>query len=521
VRGAERSAEFRERPRGAALRGHPSVLRIAVGGIAHETNTFSSVPTTLDRFQERSYLSGEAILRRSRGTRNVLGGLVDEAEARGVRLLPTLVASALPAGVVERTAWAVLRERLLGRLRAYSAGPWSLDGVILLLHGAMVAEGDDDPEGTLLTDVRSLVGPAVPVVAVLDSHANLTPAMAGAADLLLGYRTYPHVDVVERGREAVDRLLQLRDRGIRPATALRVLPLLAPLPPQRTDGPTAMHEVLERAREIERDPRVLAAEVAGGFPYADVPFAGASVRVATDGDPTLAEALADRLAASLWDRRDRFRVRGASADEAIDRALTVPGGRGPVVLADVADNPGAGAAGDGTLLLERLLERGVSDAVVAALPSPAAVAAALAAGEGGTVRVVLGEQSGQPLPITARVRRLSDGVFVATGPMATGGPTRLGRTALLAVDGVEVVVCERPIAANDPALFRTVGIDPAARRLLVLKSGVHFRAAFFGMAAEIVEVETAGLSPSDLSTLPYRRVRRPVAPLDPVVRYLD
>ncbi|MDP9365915.1 MAG: M81 family metallopeptidase, partial [Chloroflexota bacterium] len=341
-----------------ARRGRPGSPRVAVGGIAHETNTFSPLPTTLERFHERSYLSGDAILRRCRGARNVLGGVVDEADARGVMLLPTLVASALPSGLVERTAWALLRERFLARLRAHAAGPWSLDGVLLVLHGAMVAEGDDDPEGTLLADVRALVGPTVPIVAVLDSHANLTPTMTGAADLLVGYRTYPHVDVVERGRDALDGLLRLCDEGVRPSTAFRVLPLLIPLPPQRTDGATPMREVLDLAREMERDRRVIAADVAGGFPYADVPFAGASVRVTTDPDRALAESLAVRLAAALWDRRDRFRVRGVLADEAIDRALTVPADRGPVVLADVADNPGAGAAGDGTVLLERLLARG-------------------------------------------------------------------------------------------------------------------------------------------------------------------
>ena len=160
--------------------------RIAVGGIAHETNTFSPVPTTLADFRSRSYLLGEALIRSSRGARNVLGGIVDQAERQGIVLLPTLFASAMPAGVVRRDAWDHLRGRLLDRLRAHHLGPWPLAGVLLALHGAMVAEGDDDPEGTLLTDVRRLVGWDLPVVATLDSHANVTPAMVAAADLLVG-----------------------------------------------------------------------------------------------------------------------------------------------------------------------------------------------------------------------------------------------------------------------------------------------------------------------------------------------
>lgn len=496
-------------------------LRVAVGGIAHETNTFAPRPTTLHDFEGRTYLSGASLLEGCRGALNVVGGVIAEADARGVDLLPLLVASALPGGIVERTAWSVLRTRLLDRLHARLVGPWSLDGVLLVLHGAMVAEGDDDPEGTLLTDVRHLVGPEVPLVATLDSHANLSPAMVAAADALIGYRTYPHLDVVARGRDALALVVRLVGGEARPVTVLRSLPLLLALPPQRTDGPTAIRTVIDLGRELERDAGVMAVDVAGGFPYADVPHAGASVRVTTDGDEALAASIADRVVAGLWDRRDRLRFHGLAPDEGIDRALAARSEAGPVVIADVADNPGAGARGNGTLLLERLLARGVRGAVVAALPSVGAVAAAVAAGEGGVVRVALGPPGEGRLDLTARVRVLSDGVFVATGPMATGGATRIGRTAVLETDGVEIVVCERRVAANDPALLRMVGIEPAARRIVVLKSGVHFRAAFAPLAASIIEVETPGLSPSDLSTLPYRRLRRPIAPLDPGVRYLD
>ena len=498
--------------------------RIGVGGISHETNTFSPVPTTLDAFRARAYLIGDAVVQQGRGTRNALGGIIDAATEAGATLVPTLFASAMPGGVVSREAFEHLRDRLLDRLRPPYVGPLPLSGVVLALHGAMVVEGEEDAEGVLLRDVRAAVGSDIPVVAVLDFHANVSPLMASAADLLLGYCTYPHVDTYERGQEAVEQVLALRKGRFRPATALRVVPLLAPLPAQRTTGPTPMGEVMRRAQDLRRQPGVMSVTVAGGFPYSDVPGAGLSVHVATDGDQALANQVADQVASSAWERRARFETRGLGPEEAIDRALelAVPGR--PVVLADVADNPGAGAAGDGTALLSHLLARGVTGAALGVIADAGTVAAAIAAGEGAIVRRGVGGQTdlrhGAPVEASWRVQAVSDGAFTNQGPMGRGGATRLGRTVVLEAGGVEVVVCERRVQALDPELFRAVGIDPTARRLLAVKSSVHFRAAFEPLAAAVLEVETPGLSSSDLHALPYQRVRRPIWPLDREVRYL-
>lgn len=488
-------------------------LRVAVGGISHETNTFAPTPTTLDAFRRRSFLLGDAVVRHARGTRNALGGIVDAADALGLTLAPTLFAAATPGGVVERVAWDQLRAILRDRIAAaHHSGGWPLDGVVLALHGAMVAEGEDDPEAALLADVRAAIGPDVPIVAVLDFHANVTPAMVAASDLLLGYDTYPHVDTHERGAEAVARLVAIRRGEIRPVTALRSLPLLVPLPGQRTSGDGPFAGIMRRARALEARTGVIAATVAGGFPYSDVPAAGVGVLVATDRDRPLAEVLADELAAAIWSRRETVQTRGLPADAAITHALVAPAG--PVVLAEVSDNPGAGAAGNGTALLERLLARGVRGASLAAIADPVAVAAAGRAGVGAELRIPLGGADAAALALDWRVQALCDGCFTNRGPMGTGGLTRLGRTAVLSRDGVEVVVCERRVQALDPELFRAVGIEPAARRVLAVKSSVHFRAAFEPLAAAVIEVETQGLSSSDLAALPYRHVRRPAAPLD-------
>jgi microcystin degradation protein MlrC len=498
--------------------------RLAIGGLAHETNSFSPVATTLDAFRRRSYLTGDAIVRQSRVGRSVVGGIVAAAEAAGATLLPTLFASASPGGHVTGEAFDALRCGLLDRLRAHRRAPWPLDGVVLAFHGAMAAEGEDDADGALLTEVRDLIGADVPLVVVVDSHANISAMMVAACNLLLSYDTYPHLDPYERGQEAVTRCLDVRRRRIDPVAVLRGLPLLAPLPAQRTDGTTPFAEVMALVHDLESESGIVAIAVTGGFPYADTARTGVSVTVTTDGDLRRAGDAANLVAAAIWERRDRMRAGGISPDAAIDRALAAPSDR-PVILADVADNPGAGAPGDGTWLLARLIERGVRGAVVGALPEPAAVAAAVAAGVGGRVRLALGGKSdprgGPPLDVTAKVLATGDGIFTNLGPMGRGGTTRLGRTATLDVDGVEVVVCERPMQASDPGLFRSAGIEPTARRIVVVKSGVHFRAAFGPLAGEIVEVEAGGLSSSDLAAFPYRRVRRPIAPLDDGVWSLD
>jgi len=491
-------------------------LRVALGGISHETNTFSPVPTSLEAFHQRVFLSGDAILRHARGVRNALGGIVDAAHEHGVTLAPALFAAAMPGGPVEPRAWRTLCQALLDRLlAAHRRGPWPLDGAALVLHGAMVVADADDPEGALLRDVRSLLGPEVPIVAVLDFHANVTPGMVDAADLLLAYQTYPHLDTYERGAAALEHLLAIRQGHMHPTSALRSLPLLVPLPAQRTSGDGPFAQVMRQARAAERRPGVVAVSVTGGFPYADVPRAGVAVLVASERDQRQADAVAEELAAGIWARREGMRSRGLDPDAAIARALRYTAG--PVVLAEIADNPGAGAPANGTALLRGLLAHRVRGAALAALADADAVAAAHAVGVGASVRVSLGEPPAtEPPTLDWRVQALSDGCcdFTNRGPIGTGGRTRLGRAAVLARDGVEVVVCERRVQVLDPALFRAVGIEPSARRILAVKSSVHFRAAFEPLAAAVIEVETPGLSGSDLAALPYRRLRRPIFPLD-------
>ena len=485
-------------------------MRFFVAMVSHETNTFSPISTDRGQFEARDLRYGGEILEAYRDTGTCLGGMIDGAAARGVTLVPSLAAAASPAGRVLKSFYAETRERLLADLRA--AGP--LDGVLLDLHGAMVVEGIDDGEGDLLQAVRGAVG-SVPIAVTLDFHANVTRTMVETATLLHGYKTYPHVDMDARGREAALRLADVAGGRLRPTVAFRQPPMLPPIAGQATArGP--MRRLYDLADTMERRPGVISISVFAGFPLADIHDAGLSIYVATDRDQALADALADELAEAAWALRREFLHTALSVKDAVARALALDGR--PVVLADIADNTGGGAAGDTTGILRELLRVGARSATVACLWDPPAARACADAGVGATVSLAVGgridPRHGAPLAVTGRVRTLSDGRFVHKGPMCRGLEGRLGTTAVLDVNDVKIILISHRWQTLDPEMIRFVGIDPAAEKLLVVKSSVHYRAAFEPIARAILEVDALGLSSSNLGRFPFAHVRRPIFPLD-------
>jgi microcystin degradation protein MlrC len=486
-------------------------VRFFIAMFSHETNTFSTLPTDRGQFEARDLRYGGELLEAYRGTGTCLGGMIDVAEARGVTLVPSLAAAASPAGRVMADFYAATKRRLLDDLRA--AG--RLDGVLLDLHGAMVPEGLEDGEGDLLAAVRAAVGPAVPVAVTLDFHANVTRAMVSHATLLHGYKTYPHVDMDARGREAATRLLDVVAGRVRPAVAWRQPPLLPPIAGQLTArGP--MRRLYDIAAEIEQRPGVVSISIFAGFPLADITDAGLSVYVATDGDQALADRLADELAATAWACRREFLHEALPVREAVARALAADGR--PVILADIADNTGGGAGGDTTKILRELLRVGARQTTVACLWDAEAVRACVRAGVGATVTLTVGGRvdpsHGAPVSVTGRVRTLSDGRFVHKGPMFRGLEGRLGPTAVLDVNDLKIILISLRWQTLDPEMIRVVGIDPAAEKILVVKSSIHYRAAFEPLAHAIVEVDAPGLSSSNLARFTFKHVRRPIYPLD-------
>ncbi len=497
-----------------------SPLTIAIGGISHETHAFSPLPTTLADFEGRAMLTGGAMVSAARGADGVLGGIVDAAGRDGVELVPTLFASAMPAGPVEHEAWEQLRLGLLTRLRTAAIREPGLDGVILALHGAMATTDEHDPDGALVEAARNILGEAVPIVVVLDSHGTPSDRLVAAASAILGFRTYPHIDTHATGGGALALCRALAENAIRPRTAVRRLPVLLPLTAQRTNGPTPMARLMRQIAALGRLPGVLNANLLPGFPYHDVPHSGATVTVTTDDDRDLAESIAARYAEGAW---QFLRSLGSTAIplDALAAPVIHTSGR-PVVLADVSDNPGAGAPGDHTGILARALAEGWGPGIVATICDATAAEQAASAGAGATIDIAIGGRmtscSGEPVPGPWEVRSVGEGVIRNAGPIGRGSASRHGRSAALRRDGITVIVTSRRQPVLEPAIIDALGIDRAGAHWIAVKSAVHLRAAFEPIAAEIVEVDAAGLATERLDTFAYHHITRPIVPLDPTER---
>jgi microcystin degradation protein MlrC len=440
-----------------------------------------------------------------------MGGYIAAADRLNMQLLPLIWTFAQPSGTVRHAAYQHLKDLLLARLRDVLP----VEGVLLDLHGAMVTDVCEDAEGDLLRHVRQMVGHRVPVMATLDFHANITPAMAQWADALIGYDTYPHMDNFERGEEAAEWMAAAVTGKVKPVVGLRPIDMLIGLPKQCTlSGPMA--EAFRLVHEIERRPGILGITLSGGFPFADIYDAGAAVAVMTDGDMNLARCAAEEIVLYLWERREKFRVTLTPVEEAIAYALKT--GRGPVVLADVSDNPGGGGPCDGTLMLKALVGANVPSAVVAVIVDPEAVRAAQQIGIGRAATLTVGgkkdHRNGDPLSLTGRVQWVGEKEYVNKGRMMTGLTVKMGLTAVFVVNNVEIILTENHFQPFDPEVLRCLNIEPRDRLLIGLKSAVHFRADYEDLAAKVFEVDTPGITNPDLRKYPYRRVRRPIFPLD-------
>jgi len=491
--------------------------RILIGAILHETNTFNEVPTRLEDFSGRYLcLEPEAIRGRLAGTATELGGFIAAADAHGWNASLEVAAAAGPSGPLFEPDWQRLRSRLLD-----AAGPF--DGILLALHGAMVTQGDTDPEGNLLMDLRKRFGADVPIVATLDMHANVSSRMVSAADALVPYETYPHVDQAICGQKAADILRRLLDSPVtgrrRTRGAMLRPPMLDAADHGRTDPAGPMNDLLDSAAVLRRLPDVIHVGITIGFPWADVPEAGPAVLVSVMADSDLRSAdLGRSLADRLWKSREMTQLEFCSVDDAMVLARAGTPNDRPVVLADFADNPAGGAYGDSPNLLRAMLEAGLQNAAFATLADPEAVQAAWAAGEGAVIDLILGGRRTPcltpPLAVSARILRLHEGRFRCAGPVLRGVEVEMGPVALLEVDGVRVVVASRALAVTDVNLFHTLGIDPATLTTVALKSRNHHRAAFGPLARQVVLVDAGGIATMKLDTIGYRNLSRPIWPLD-------
>lgn len=486
-------------------------MKVAIGMIMHETNSWIPIRTEMKHFKERSLYRGKDIIEEFSGTKTELNGFLEASKRKQFTVIPTLAASAMPSGKVTKSTYLQLLNELLRSLR--SSG--RVDGVLLALQGCLVVSDVSDPEGKILKKVKETVGQETPVVCTLDIHANVTNGMIDNCDGIFGYDTYPEVDHFERGLEAGEKIVPIILGKTHPTLAMKKLPLLSPTQNIWTKaGP--MSSLFKLARIYEKHRDVINVSIFNGFPQSDTPETGFSIVAVTNGNKNLAERIVQRIGLRAWSLRRQFFKKIPAAKEAIARAKRAK--RKPVLLADMGDNPTGGSPGDGTVILEELLKAHVRDAVIATIWDPAVVLQASRVGVGRSFLTMLGAKTkasqGKPLKVKAKVRTLFDGKFVYKGPTKTGLQADMGRTAVLQIDGIDVIVTEIKIGPNDPELLRSVGIEPTSKEIIVLKSKGMYRDAFEPLIAEIIEVNTPGLSSVNLHEMPFRNIQRPIYPLD-------
>lgn len=486
-------------------------MRLALIHISQETNDFNPVLTTLDDFRSFGLYEGTDVVEHV-GRHGQVGGHFKAVADSGldIETVPIIRALAVAGGRIDRESFDYFNARLrdgLGR-----AG--RLDGVALQLHGACAAEGIDDVEGAQAALVRELVGPDVPIVLGLDHHANVTRLMMQSVDMIVGHRTQPH-DTFDTGVIGTALLIRQIREGLRPTMAMSKIPLVTHQEQFLTDrGP--MQRWFDRARAMEADPRVLQASNYPMQPWLDVEEGGWTTVVVTDNDPALAERLADELAELCWSLRDDFLVREAlSVDDAVRRA---DAHGGLVVLSDTGDTVFGGAAGDSNVLLEAMLRLGIAGPALVPMISPVVARRLAAAGEGATVIIALGGDAAPaffaPLTVTGQVLKVGGGVVPVD--FSQQAEVDLGVSVLFKVGPVTLMITEkRGLAGNVPDVYRAMGIEPADYRIAVLKTASNFQ-FFAPIASTVIRADTRGPGQSDVYSLPWRRLPRPIYPLDPV-----
>lgn len=435
-------------------------------------------------------------------------GPLTEHDSRGGALSCGLFTMAPPGGMVPREVANELMDTMIA-----SIDP-SVDGMLVVLHGAMVAEGFPDMEGEILGRIRAKLEKRIPVVATLDLHANISTRMVEQADILVGFDTYPHIDIYERVFEGVQLLARMIRQEIHPTSAL-VKPgiLIAPQAMETCEaGP--MKDMMELAFAMESDPGVLNVTIAGGFPYSDIPDAGVGIIVTTNGNPRLAEHYAEQLGRKAWSLRDKFICTASPPVEAVAAAIAET--ECPVILVEASDNVGGGGPGDATYVLEHLLHAPKTCLIV--ICDKEAVTVAHQLGVGGAFAAWVGgkrdHMHGKPVWLTGSVRLLFDGRFHHIGPYMAGHKVDMGKTAVIESGNVTMILTERRTMLFDRNLVNSVGLREESFHVIVVKSAVAWKSAFGDICKKIISVDSPGCCSSNLFHFEYENVKRPIYPLD-------
>jgi len=490
--------------------------RILLAGFKHETNTFSQLPTTLESYRARSLTYGADIPTRFRNTKSEIAAFLDACKQNDWQAVHPVIADATPSGKVTQETFENISGLILNSI--VDDGP--IHGVLLSLHGAMVCTHVEDGEGELLRLVRDKVGPDVPIGVTLDLHANVTDKMAKLADIIVSYRTYPHIDQYEVATEVADMLRATLAGEIRPACTVARGQMLDGADHGRTTAPGPMTEVQESAAKLKQaNDSILSVSISAGFPWADIQDTGPSALIISNGEGAEFKDMADGLVKQIWESRHRSTVISYSVDDAIGMIKSSAPSDKAIVLADFADNPGGGAYGDSTRLLRAMIDANIYDATYGMIYDPVAVRTCTEQGLGAHVVVAIGgkidPRFGEPIPVTGRVIAVTDGTLRLQGPMMAGTPVDMGPTVVLQVGGIDIILTSGRFQTYDRMYFEHARIDLSQKAVIAVKSAHHFRAAFGPLASEIIVVDSGGgLTSRNFKELPYKNVRRPVYPLD-------
>ncbi|SMY08905.1 M81 family metallopeptidase [Flavimaricola marinus] len=487
--------------------------RVAVASLMQETNTFSPIPTTVGLFEDHYIYRAEEIISGFGAARVEVPAVMDSLAAAGIETVPLLATYAAAAGPMGRDEFEIIVSEIESRLRA--AG--RLDGLILVLHGALVVADQPDGDGEIIARMRAILPDGVPIGVSLDLHGHITPLMLQAHTFHVGYKEYPHIDMYETGERIASLMVDVLAGEARPVMAMAKCPVVVPAVCGRTtDGPLA--EVARAAREMEASGRALHASIFPVQPWIDVPDLGFAGMVCSDSDLKAARACADELAAMVFAARHDFDLGLVELLQAIEIGHNSPG---MTLVADTGDAPAGGAPADSAEVLRALLEVGARDwerISLLSLCDPAAALAARAAGVGAEIEVPLGHAfsvaAGEPVVVTARVLSLSNGRYEMRDAGAQGLQMDMGPTSVLAVGQIRIVVRSRPSVEWDTGMYLSQGVNPADAALVFVKSPSHFRVGFGPLAERILLADTSGPTCADVRRLPYRHVTRPLYPLD-------
>jgi len=481
--------------------------RVLIAGLFHEGNSFSSRVTGESSF---AVTRGEAVLAKARVSSAGLGGAFRYLRGQSVTLLPVATAIAPPGGPVDDDFYAGFRSEIIEAVRIGNP-----DGIYLDLHGAMITQTRDDPEGDLLAALRETVGPQVPIAANLDLHAYVTATMLRNADIIVACKENPHTDYDEAGARAAELLLLLLNGAVRPVTAAVWLPLIIGARMETGNGPLARLHEMRRAL-VARSANLLDISIYNTTTLVDAPNAGQCITAIADDDPDCARETAETLAQAFWAARDEFTHELPSL-ACVMAKLKAGRIRPPVILGDQGDRVLAGTPGDGTAVLHELLTDWPDMRALVPVTDADVVRAAGRIGVGGKLRGDVGGRFSKGVtPVNAdwQVLALGDGKFVQEGPFLAGEPAALGDTALLRTGNITVLATSLPGFTQDPEAFRSQGADPADFDVVVAKSGHHFKLSF-ARTGPCIAIDTPGLSNYRAGFVPFQK-RRPIYPEDPV-----